>query len=286
MQAAFGKCCETTSEPSIPDDSPLRTYSDLFGVPGFDIGFRYNPWRSPGAAPVFSPCGVAGGNEPGSKIVGYPPGFRGEDLPSNPGMVSWEAGSTQEVSWSLFANHGGGYSYRICPKSENLTEACFQHRPLQLVGDSSWIQFSDDRKNRSIITAMRTTNGTFPPGSQWTRNPIPACGGYPGGAAGVVHEGACKKSQFPPVLSHVIAPDARFAPLPGLYGFGPGSAPIIGHGDHVKFWQERFNFNIVDQVKVPNLPEGDYVVGFRYDCEQTPQVWNNCVRCPDSKHRS
>ena len=34
---------------------------------------------------------------------------------------------------------------------------------------------------------------------------------------------------------------------------------------------------IVDKVKVPaDLPAGDYVVGWRWDCEHTAQVWSGC----------
>ena len=33
---------------------------------------------------------------------------------------------------------------------------------------------------------------------------------------------------------------------------------------------------VVDLVEVPNLPPGDYVLQYRHDCEQTPQVWNSC----------
>jgi len=25
------------------------------------------------------------------------------------------------------------------------------------------------------------------------------------------------------------------------------------------------------------MPAGDYVVGFRWDCEETAQVWNSCA---------
>lgn len=32
----------------------------------------------------------------------------------------------------------------------------------------------------------------------------------------------------------------------------------------------------MDKVKVPQLPPGDYVVSFRWDSEQTPQVWASC----------
>ena len=37
---------------------------------------------------------------------------------------------------------------------------------------------------------------------------------------------------------------------------------------------------VYDQVRVPKLPPGKYVVGFRYDCDATAQVWSNCgARC-------
>ena len=39
--------------------------------------------------------------------------------------TAWSAGGTAEVAWQVTANHGGGYSYRLCPKSEVITEACF-----------------------------------------------------------------------------------------------------------------------------------------------------------------
>merc|ERR1712107_793092 len=37
-------------------------------------------------------------------------------------------------------------------------------------------------------------------------------------------------------------------------------------------------FEIVDRVQLPSdLPEGNYHLGFRWDCEQTPQVWSSCA---------
>lgn len=33
---------------------------------------------------------------------------------------------------------------------------------------------------------------------------------------------------------------------------------------------------IVDKVHVPKVPPGDYAVSFRWDCEQTSQVWQSC----------
>jgi hypothetical protein len=33
---------------------------------------------------------------------------------------------------------------------------------------------------------------------------------------------------------------------------------------------------IIDEVKVPQLPPGDYVVRWRWDVEQSPQIWSGC----------
>ena len=92
-------------------------------VPYPDIYAR-NPWRSPGAAPIFSPCGVAGGNPLGCPEGAPPgdcPGFGYSYGPKAehvrlPGVVTtyWHIGSSAEVAWTMNANHGGGYSYRLC----------------------------------------------------------------------------------------------------------------------------------------------------------------------------
>ena len=36
------------------------------------------------------------------------------------------------------------------------------------------------------------------------------------------------------------------------------------------------NFSLVDTVRVPEGVEGDYVVSWRWDAEQSPQVWTYC----------
>merc|ERR1712232_1489278 len=118
--------------------------------------------------------------------------------------------------------------------------------------------------------------GTNPPGSQWTRNPIPSCAGYMGGVGSI----ACPKAQFTPVLQDIIPPHPRYAQSKGLYGFGPGAGYGSAYGsmDEHEFWTARFNFNIIDEVMIPaDLPAGEYVLGFRWDCEQTPQIWQNCA---------
>ena len=43
----------------------------------------------------------------------------------------------EKVGWGILANHGGGYSYRLCRVGEQLTEECFQKTPLRSVYEGS-----------------------------------------------------------------------------------------------------------------------------------------------------
>ena len=40
----------------------------------------------------------------------------------------------------------------------------------------------------------------------------------------------------------------------------------------------RYAVSIVDALVIPtDLTPGEYVLGFRYDCEATAQVWSSCA---------
>jgi len=193
------------------------------------IGPMKAPWCAPGTTPVLSPCGVFNG--------GYNQQGRDQlDLPGNV-QATWASGGTATVAFALTANHGGGYSYRMCSTDRDLTESCFQMNTLDFVNQSSWII---DRDGRVIseFTAARTSKGTFPKDSTWTRCPIPM-------------EGGSKMAE------------ALFGkpPAPDFYGAGPTTA-----GRYV----------VKDLVKVPDFPEGKYVLSFRLDAESTRQVWQSC----------
>ena len=66
--------------------------------------------------------------------------------------TEWKAGSVVEAAWATVANHGGGYSYRLCKLTEEgatgLTEDCFQRTPLNFASDRSWVQFGWDDTSR------------------------------------------------------------------------------------------------------------------------------------------
>ena len=39
-----------------------------------------------------------------------------------------------------------------------------------------------------------------------------------------------------------------------------------------------FNYNIVDKVTIPtDIEAGNYLLSWRWDCEQSRQIWQNCA---------
>ena len=245
------------------------------------------PWRAPGSAPLQSPCGVAGGNGRGfvglsgelftesAELVETEGGFMEQTTDGGYGFgpdariyrfpdaveTTWQRGSVVEGAWGIWANHGGGYSYRLCKLPEEgrvgLTEECFQQGALDFVGDTQWVQYGEDESARVAFRANRTREGTWPAGSHWTKNPVPVCKDPTGGdlALGCPDCSHAGGYQFPP-------------PAPGVFGYGQ----CLLNGTYT------MPFSIVDQLHVPlNIAEGHYVLSFRYDAEQTPQVWNTCA---------
>lgn len=250
----------------------------MLTYPGFEerIVFAKNPWRAPGTAAVMSPCGWHGGNPDGCPIgdPNSPPECPGGGFPFGkdsrqtafPDVVTtrWVGGSVVPVAWGIKSNHGGGYLYRLCripPEGPaGLTEECFRRTTLRFVGDDQYVQYGNDSTQRVYFKANRTTTGTSPKGSQWTKNPIPACAGFFGGYDRPHAKCAHNHTQFPP-------------PAQGLNG-----SQLFGYGLSYRTGREaEFGWSIVDQVQVPLLQPGLYVLSFRWDVEQTPQVWNTCA---------
>ena len=249
---------------------------------------------SPGSAPVYSPCGVYYGNPYGCSkaplgevsleviksgvieeecpnglgVFAYGP--FAEDYYMSPGFpdvvtTEWKAGSVVDVAYHLAANHGGGYAYRLCKVPEEgmrgLTEECFQQGHLEFFGDKQWIQWDeeDGRKTSVEIEAARTTKGTFPEGSQWTRHPIPNCN-FPEeiGPDGEVTIKVLTSENYADLLPSLIHPcpyGAQFTPpAPALEGYI--LQPTYQNGNQ--------NNAIVDQLVVPkDLTPGDYVLSYR-----------------------
>merc|ERR1712080_494246 len=115
-----------------------------------------------------------------------------------------------------------------------VTEECFQQTPLKFASEESWVQYGWDENNRVVFKANRTTDGTFPPGSEWTMNPIPVCNST---AFGWMNPDCPEGFEFPPRGT-------------GLHGTGES------------IWypgKPMFHWTLMDQVEVPeDLEPGEY----------------------------
>ena len=139
-------CANPTTAATL-NDPRLRTMNMGAKAGSDEDVYRFNPWRAPGAAPVTDACGMAGGSPHAvaqDAALFYDSRFAkqgdlgSKTLPAAPSNTSWAAGSVQEVAWGIRYNHGGGYSYRLCPAGEALTEKCFQALPLAFTGRPSF----------------------------------------------------------------------------------------------------------------------------------------------------
>jgi len=247
--------------------------------------YKHNPWRAPGNAPTADACGLAGGTpyaQEGPEAGDYTTtkyahhGMKGTDLKPLYTGVEWTIGGEAEVTFQISNNHGGGYSYRLCPFEANLTEACFQSHPLQFNTSAQAIYYSNGKV--VPIQGLFVTEGVTPLGSMWSRIPIPStwlgprCIPGPNDTDTTPHK--CLKGENRNM-------DGPCVPCPGTPGsdcsrcdngnapaFTPHCPNCVGN---------RHDIAIRDMVKVPaDLPAGKYVLGFRYDCEATAQVWNSC----------
>lgn len=249
--------------------------------------YKHNPWRAPGTAPVADACGLAGGtpwkrevSEAGdyTKTKFAHHGMSGTLLKPLDTGVKWAIGGEAEVTWQVENNHGGGYSYRLCPADEPLTEDCFQKHPLDFVQEQQGIVF----RNGTVVPIKGTflTAGTFPTDSMWAMIPMPTdalgprC--LPGPNDTKSTPNACQ-----PWEKGLV--DGPCVPCPETAGsdcsrcdnkwdktpsFEPPCEGCQG-SNHLRA--------IRDVLKVPsNLRPGRYILGWRYDCEATAQVWSSC----------
>ena len=94
-----------------------------------------------------------------------------ETLPYAPTGVVWRAGGVATAKWSIRANHGGGYSYRLCRRSaEPVTEECFRRTPLRFATRVHTLEWADG--SSATINGTYVSAGTRPAGdvcSEWLR---------------------------------------------------------------------------------------------------------------------
>lgn len=209
-----------------------------------------------------------------------------------------------EVAWALQANHAGGYSYRLCPRKTNtttstahgsgenpVTEDCFQRHPLRFVGQQSlrWGGKNNKGSGQQIFfNGTYVSEGTSPIGSMWSRNPIPR-----------TRIGNGTLAAFPPYCPD--QPDCTKAPVflsptqshAHAHSQSQSHASKAGSESHQVETrvQEQQSYcrcseggetglgdlEIVDQVQIPaDLEPGEWVLGWRWDCEESNQIWSSC----------
>ena len=278
---------------------------------------RHRPWRSPGAAPVLgSGCGAAGGgplrlNNGGMAPFYYEQGADALDVLPEKQPVAWTAGSEQEVAWAITANHGGGYQLRLCKLDEGaprggVSEECFQRTPLRFAADANGaysriVNTSAPHEPPVLVKRVTVSEGTTPAGSEWAVNPIPGCS-WCEDSSGDDHtaekcgmeygEGELppqEGSDIPsnPWLQQVVClsecAGADFLHMNGTerpQGCtgntqfpepAPGASGFVGQ-------KSVGELMIYDTVVVPeDLEPGRYLLGWRWDCEQSSQVWQSCA---------
>jgi len=276
----FSNNVEISVEPSLPHYGRTMEVNITAGPENV---YRSFPWRAPGRAPVYgSGCGAAaGGPYPYPGAGDPPPGIQqGADGLALPKVSAqfWTRGAEVEVAWAITANHGGGYSYRLCKSSGNISEKCFQSNVLRFAGDKSWIIYANGSRNEFVRTTVDV--GTHPAGSEWARNPIPTCRMCPTyETCGPVVEagpppGTTSWQQWN-ICSAKCAGSGTYK-LPSC-PVGTAQFPEVAPGLSA-FENATWDWSIMDRVVLPSdLELGDYLLSWRWDCEETRQVWQNCA---------
>jgi hypothetical protein len=220
---------------------------------------------APGHAPVYDPCGRASGSykaTPGkgefTNTTYAKLGDLGSQvLPKYDTGAVWEAGSVVETMINFRATHGGGYQYRLCPLEANLTEECMQRTPMAFAGNSRLMIW-----NGSIVEldSVDVSDGTLPVGGTWRVAGIPYIDGY----------NKTNPWAFPPPCDE-----------PGYPHHAPKDWEMGGHCSGV--WTN--NITMYDYLRVPqHLKPGQYVLGFRWDCESSAQVRRLVLSCVPRVH--
>merc|ERR1712216_393744 len=137
------------------------------------------------------------------------------------------------------------------------------------------------------IQAVDVSDGTKPVGSTWRRNPVPMCNCDDGEDCSTTRQLGSQSYRF---ATEEVADQIPFDDKP----YGKQELPDWYQKDYDHFWLSHcdsgfqfqppaegvfaagISFSIGDLLKVPEI-DGDFILQWRWDCEQTPQIWSSCA---------
>ena len=210
-------------------------------------GSTSNPWLAPGTAPVFSPCGTMGGNPLGCRGDGVGNFgdvciFADETFPGG-FAKGWNA---EEFDWPgeiPVTEWSPGSEQEVRWRVHANHAGGYSYRLCRMPEDGIGGVTEDCFRERPL---------EFAGDKQWViYTPDEATGHMTELEAARTTEGTS-----PPGSMWTANPFKRF---------GEGATLGTSGGE------------VVDYVKIPEEVEaGEYVLGFRWDCKCTPQVWTVC----------
>ena len=167
--------------------------------------------------------------------------------------------------------------------------------PLTFVGNTTTIRMAEQSAGVADfeIPAMDVNVGTKPRGTFWRRNPVPACNcdlGFLCGSKWVKRSNGTKPYWIDPdapTKTPACPTGTQYPPAhPAIYGYNTyyrnpkveGEEEEEEEGEEGKPGKKGAGkaYSLVDKVLVPER-KGEYILSFRWDCEQTAQVWNSCA---------
>jgi len=284
--------------------TPLLNPTDHFALASYGIidkAFFNNdhsktPWTSPGKfdhemardlipghPETLHPCGCNAGNVEHCAGVTSASGFGETTQGGTVNPPEWVIGSYQETAWNAWVNHGGGYIYMLCKKTNfdscrdtqlpnNPAQAtqsqkdaylrcvweCFESNTLEWAPESQKLQFQNDACTYASMDPLEKSGEN---GHIWRYTPIPDSQQVTNGG-----EGVCMWESLNG-FSNDKAKDEFTA------SFGTKDVCDSGRDAHTPH-----NWHVKDKVKVPiDLEAGEYLLSWRWDSYKADQMWTNCA---------
>ena len=190
-------------------------------------------------------------------------------------------------------NHGGGYSYRLCPLgSEKLDEDCFNKVGLKMVGQSK-LRWGGVGGRELPFDAVTVTEGTKA-GVMWRKNPVPRAWHDKTGKWGKGSNQHQTGEGFQPVCDdegmdqtgYKQSCTGEWGPYNMVLFRGPRSPACSNENiadspfsspSRLRCFLLRAPQEIVDKVLIPEgLQPGKWVLNWRMDQEESNQIWQSC----------